>query len=223
MTTAATALFLALVLSLGRWQLQRAAEKQGRQALFEARMAEAPLRLTGAVPSAEPLLYRHVRAAGRWIGERQVYIDNRIHEGRAGFHVVAPLALEGGREAVLVNRGWVARDASYPRAPRVPVPEGPVQVSGIATLPPARVLELSSDTVAGDVWQNLSIDRFRDATGIAVLPVVVLADAPAPGLAAVRERPDAGAAKHEEYAFTWFALGATALALWLVLNVKRAR
>ena len=221
MTTVATVLFVALVFSLGRWQLDRAQEKQSRQALLDRRVAEAPLQLTGMVPSAEPLLYRRVRAAGRWLPERQIYIDNQIREGRAGFHVITPLAIEDRREAVLVNRGWIARDAQYPRAPRVEAPPGRVEVEGVAALPPARFLELTAHTVAGDVWQNLSLARYREATGLEVLPVVVLASEPAPGLAPVRERPDAGAAKHEEYAFTWFALGATALALWLGLNLRR--
>lgn len=214
-------LFVALVFSLGRWQLERAQQKQARQALLDRRVAEAPVQLTGMVPGAEPLLYRRVRASGHWIPERQIHVDNQVRGGRAGFHVITPLAIEGGREAVLVNRGWVARDADYPRAPRVPAPPGRVEVEGIAALPPARFLELAPRTVAGDVWQNLSLERYREATGLAVLPVVVLASEPAPGLAPVRERPDAGAAKHEEYAFTWFALGATAIALWLGLNLRK--
>jgi surfeit locus 1 family protein len=77
--------------------------------------------------------------------------------------------------------------------------------------------------VDGNVWQNLSIERFRIRTGVPVLPVVVLQDAPAQGLIAVRERPDAGVAKHREYALTWFSLAATALVLWIVLNVRRER
>lgn len=218
----AALLLFALLVSLGRWQTDRAAEKQGRQALLEARMAEAPLQLTGAAPSAEPLLYRRVRAVGEWLPQAQVFVDNQFHAGRVGFHVITPLRLQGAREAVLVNRGWIARSREYPRAPPVDVPPGVQQVRGLATLPPARYLELSAETITGDVWQNLSIARYRDRTGLDVLPVVVLADEPAPGLAAVRETPDAGVAKHREYALTWFALAATTLILWLALNTHRA-
>lgn len=217
-------LFLALLVWLGRWQAERAEEKQGRQALLEARMAEAPLSLTGAVPSAEPLLYRRVRAAGEWIPEGQVFLDNQMHAGRVGFHVVTPLRLQGRREAVLVNRGWIARDAQqYPRAPQVAVPAGVQEVRGLATVPPARYLELGAETITGNVWQNLSLARYRERMRIDVLPVVVLADEPAPGLAAVRETPNAGVAKHREYSLTWFALAATTLVLWLVLNTRRSR
>jgi len=214
---------VALTLSLGRWQTLRAEEKQARQALLETRMRETPLHLTGSVDSAEPLLYRRVHAAGQWIAAGQVFVDNQIRDGRAGFHVVTPLRLEGRKDAVLVNRGWVARSDAYPRAPQIEVPAGRVEVTGTATLPPKRFLELAPNTVIENVWQNLSIERYARHTGTALLPVVVLADAPAPGLAAVRENPDAGIARHREYALTWFSLAALAIGLWIVLNLRKAR
>jgi surfeit locus 1 family protein len=217
------ALLIALTLSLARWQVHRGDEKQARQALLDARVAGAPLTLSGPVDSAEPLVYRRVRASGEWIARGQVFIDNQVVGGRAGYHVVTPLQLPGKTAAVLVNRGWVPRGPDYPRAPPVAVPVGPVQVSGLATQPPKRYLELGSQTVQGDVWQNLSLDRYRAQTGIAILPVVVLADAATPGLTPVREKPDAGVEKHREYALTWFSLAATTLALWIALNLKRTR
>lgn len=221
MTTVATVAFVALTLWLGRWQVDRKHEKEALQALLEARTHEAPVQLTGPVPTAQPLLYRHVTAKGEWIADKQFFVDNQVHEGRAGFNVITPLHLAGSAAAVLVNRGWIERDASYPNAPKVAVPGGPVEVRGLATTPPKRYLELSADTVSGNVWQNLSIERYQERAGLQLLPVVLLPDAPTTGLAAVHEKPDAGIAKHEEYALTWFSLAATALALWLVLNFRR--
>jgi surfeit locus 1 family protein len=221
-TLAAVAL-IAATLWLGRWQTHRAEEKEARQALFEARLRETPVQLTGSVPSAEPLLYRRVRASGEWIPEGQVYIDNQVNDGRAGFFVVTPLRLAPGTDAVLVNRGWIARSSDYPRPPAVAVPRGAVEVTGLATVPPRRVLELSGDTIDGDVWQNLSLERYRAARRINVLPVVVLADAPGEGLVPIREQPDAGVAKHREYALTWFSLAITTLALWIALNLRRVK
>lgn len=221
MTTLAAAALAALLLSLGRWQVSRAHEKEARQALFEARMHEPAVLLAGSEASAEPLLYRQVRAVGTWIPGHQIFIDNQVRGGRAGFGVVTPLAIEGAKAVVLVNRGWIARGADYPRAPRVGVPEGRVEVLGVASLPPARFLELSAETVSGDVWQNLSLERYRARTGLAILPVVILQGSGAPGLAPFTEKPDAGVAKHQEYALTWFALAATTLVLWIVLNLKR--
>ena len=221
--TVGAALLIALTLWLARWQVHRGDEKEARQALLDARVAATPVTLTGFIDAAEPLLYRRVRAAGEWIAHGQVFIDNQVLEGRVGYHVMTPLQLAGKKDALLVNRGWIARGPAYPKPPAAPVPAGPAQVTGMATLPPKRYLELGDKTVQGDVWQNLSLDRYRAQTGIAILPVMVLADNASPGLSPVREKPDTGVERHREYALTWFSLAATTLVLWLVLNLKRAR
>ena len=218
--TAAAAALVALTIFLGRWQVSRAHEKEALQELYEARGREAPLVLAGFVDAPEPLLYRHVRASGEYEPARQLYVDNQVMGGAAGYYVVTPLKLRDG-SVLLVNRGWIARGPRYPEPPPAAVPAGTMQVSGIATLPPRRFLELGPHVITGSVWQNLSIDRYRAASGERVLPVIVVADAAGAGLAAVRERPDTGIARHQEYALTWFSLAATTLVLWIVLNVRR--
>jgi surfeit locus 1 family protein len=221
--TLGAAVVIALTLFLGRWQMHRAEEKEARQALLDARIHETAVVLTGSVAAAEPLLFRRVRASGEWIAEGQVFVDNQVLDGRAGYNVVTPLRLKGASESVLVNRGWIARGAQYPKPPDVAVPAGAVDISGMAVLPPQRYLELGTQTISGNVWQNLTIERYRQQSGRAILPFVVLADHPGTGLAAVREVPDAGVARHREYEWTWFSLGATALVLWIVLNTSKAR
>jgi surfeit locus 1 family protein len=220
--TLAAVLLIALTVSLGRWQVGRAQEKDSRQALLAARQQDEPLRLTGSVAAAEPLLYRRLSAAGEWIAAGQVFVDNQSHAGRAGFHVVTPLRIAGSEAVLLVNRGWIARDREYPKAPHVPVPGGRVEVSGTASLPPTRFIELSAEGVTGNVFQNLSIERYRDVMKLPVVPFVLLSDAAAPGLQPVREAPRwMGAEKHREYALTWFSLAATAVVLWIVMNLGR--
>jgi len=220
-TVAALAL-VALTVWLGNWQDRRAQEKTERQALLEAREVAPPLTITGAAGTAEDLLFRRLRAEGRFVADGQIFIDNRIHGGRAGYNVVTPFRLSPSGAILLVNRGWVARSAAYPAPPTVPVPEGERAIAGLAVLPPARFLELSADTVEGNVWQNLSIERYAKRVKGPVVPVVLLANPPGEGLAAVDERPDAGIAKHREYALTWYSLAVTAGVLWVALNLRRA-
>jgi surfeit locus 1 family protein len=135
--------------------------------------------------------------------------------------VVTPLNLSDGA-IVLVNRGWIARGPAYPSPPPAPAPAGRVDVAGLATVPTSRFIELSAQTVSGNVWQNLTIDRYRQTTKASVLPIVIVSHEAGEGLVAVRETPDAGVARHREYALTWFSLAATTLALWLALNLRRS-
>jgi surfeit locus 1 family protein len=219
--TLAALAMVALTVSLGRWQAHRAAEKAQQQAILEARAQEPIVDLAVPGISAQTLVYRRVSARGAFVPEGQIFVDNRIREGRAGYHVVTPLRIAGSSAVVLVNRGWIARSSTYPEPPEVAVPQGEVAIDGLATLPPARVLELSEQTVAGKVWQNLSLARYSERMHVAVLPVVLLASPPGTGLAAVHERPDTGVDKHREYSLTWFALAATVTVLWLALNLRR--
>jgi surfeit locus 1 family protein len=222
--TVAAVLFIALTGWLSRWQGHRAEEKEARQALYEARMAEPPVDLAGGGVRAEDILFRRVHATGTWIASKQAFVDNQVIESRgAGFDVLTPLRLAGSDAVVLVNRGWIKRTAAYPRPPEVPVPPGNVEVSGLAALPPARFVELTDQPITGNVFQNLTIERFRRWSGLAVLPFEVVADPPGEGLAPVVERPDAGAEQNRQYQATWFLLAATAGALWLGLNLSRAR
>lgn len=220
--TIGAVLLVALTVWLGLWQTRRGDEKEERQRLLDARVRETPVVLTGSVAAAEPLLFRRIRASGEFQPDGQLYVDNQVHLGRAGYFVYTPIKLRDGA-LLLVNRGWIARGPAYPQPPAAPVPAGALELSGIATLPPSRFLELDSQPVSGNVWQNLTIERYRAVAKAPVLPVVMLADAPGAGLAAVHESPDAGVAKHREYALTWFSLAATAAALWIVLNLKRVR
>ena len=208
----------------GRWQQGRMQEKEMLRAQMDAALRMAPVALASLPGAAEwtALRYRPVVADGVYRGQAQILIDNKVHHGRAGYHVVAPLELPDGR-AVLVNRGWVAQGASRAALPDVPPPGGSVTVEGRVAVPPAGYLELEAEA-AGTVWQNLDPPRFASATGIAVLPVVIeqtAAPTPDDGLVRAWPAPDFGVDKHRIYMVQWYAFATLAIVLWLVLNVHR--
>ena len=65
--------------------------------------------------------------------------------------------------------------------PNVPPAGGMVTVRGRLNMPPAGYFELGRAAPDGPVWQNLDPQRFAEATGVAVLPIVVEATAPTGG------------------------------------------
>jgi len=219
--TLAALVAVALTGFLGHWQQERAAEKRALQREFDARNEQLPVMLDAG--ARDPALrYRQAVARGEWYLPGQIFVDNQVRHGVAGYHVITPMKLQGADTYVLVNRGWIARGPTYPVPPVAEVAGGQVQVAGQLSLPLARFLELSNESVQGSVWQNLTMERYRLAMHLDVLPFVLLAHDARPPLENITERPDAGADKHVEYMFTWYSLAATVIALWVVLNTKRA-
>ena len=212
-----------LTFFLGHWQQGRAIEKQALQYEFNVRILATPVQLTSSTSGVALLKYSRAVAQGEWDSGGQIYIDNKFDNEVVGFHVITPLKLVGTNRQILVNRGWIARTAGYPQPPSVAVPLGPVTVEGMLILPSAKFLELSKNTIQGNVWQNLTLERYALETGRNIMPVLLLQKDTAAPLRPVTERPDARAEKHVEYMLTWYCLAATVVVLWLVLNIKRER
>ena len=220
--TLAAAAGIAATVALAGWQLSRAHDKAEVRARLTTLARGAAVRLSPAEAKAEDLLWRRVSVRGRFDPRHQVLLDNRIHHGQPGYHVLTPLAIEGGERHVLVNRGWIA-GAGDRSPPRVKTPADIVEVTGLAVVPSRRFLELSPDTAQGRVWQNLTLERYRQAVPIALQPVVIQQESPLDdGLIRDWPAPDFGIEKHYGYAFQWSALAVTILVLYVVLNLRRS-
>ena len=220
----AAALGIALICALGFWQLDRAAQKRELTARFAARAADAPIRIGPEELNAADVDLRRAEARGVFEPRYAIFIDNRIHRGTAGYHVVMPLRLDASDRYLLVNRGWVARPAHRTQLPPVHTPPGAVSVSGVAIVPSARAFELSHEVIEGPIWQNLTIDRYRALIPIRVQPFVLRQDSASDdGLIRAWDAPDFGIDKHYGYAFQWFALAATLGVFYVVTQFRRKR
>jgi len=220
--TIAAAAGIALTLALGNWQVSRGQEKSALKARLEQLSHEAAVNVSGAMIDAKNVQWRRVEARGRFEPKYAVFIDNRIRHGMAGYEVVMPLKLEGSDHYVLVNRGWIAGNPDRSRLPTVETPASTVTVSGLAVVPSKRFLELSTKIADGNVWQNLTLERYRQAVQITIQPFVIRQDSALDdGLVREWSAPDLGIRMHYGYAFQWFALAATIFVFYVVTHVKR--
>lgn len=220
--TFATIFFVALTLWLGHWQSGRAEYKRDLQARYDAALREAPVHVGNEVLDRDSVLYRKLEVSGAFDAAHTIFIDNRVHAGVAGYHVLTPLVVDGGRLAILVNRGWVAAGASRAQLPAPAVPSGRIRVVGMAGDPYSRYVEFGHAEPQGRVWQNLDFDRFARTYPLGLQPVLLLQTSPGhDGLARDWPRPDTGVDMHVSYAFQWYSLATTLVVLWLGLNFKR--
>jgi surfeit locus 1 family protein len=199
-----------VTVSLGFWQLSRAADKVALQGTIDARQLLPAL--DGSALSGEgaaaPSLYRSVVLRGTWLGGHTVFLDNRQMNGKPGFFVVTPLQLERSGWVVLVQRGWSARSFTDRTAvPDLPTPTGVVELQGRIVPPPSKLYEFEASQ-AGLIRQNLDLQQFSREIGRPLAAVSVLQTGP-PGDGLLRDWPrvNLGVDKHYGYAFQWFALG----------------
>jgi len=217
--------------NLGAWQLRRAAQKIALQDALDsrARLPELGTAELAANPAqAEAQHYRPARVRGHWVAARTVFLENRQMHARVGFYVVTPLQLDGRSDALLVQRGWVARDQrDRTLLPSVTTPDGEVEVVGHIAPPPARLYEFA-DSGHALIRQNLDLDAFRVESGLPLLPMSLQqADAAgaraSDGLLRDWPRPAVDVQKHYGYAFQWFALCALMVGLYVWFQLVRPR
>lgn len=218
-----TLALLALLVSLGGWQLRRAGESRALLAAFDA-VGAAPLPALppAAAPGAVPR-YARVRLAGRYLPERQFLLDNVTHAGVAGYRVLTPFATDAG-QTVLVDRGWVPLGASRAALPALTVGALPRVLGGRIDELPRAGIELAAPAASG--WPRVlnfpRLEVLRAALGSSLYPRLVLLD-PAEPDGFLRNWQPAGLApeRHLGYALQWYALALTLAVLFAVASLRR--
>ncbi|UCH15985.1 MAG: SURF1 family protein [Burkholderiales bacterium] len=214
---------------LGVWQLDRAAQKERLQLIEDERRQLPALsgeQLAFDAAAADAQYQRAVHLTGRWAAGATVFLDNRPMNGRAGFLVVTPLVLADG-SGVLVQRGWVARDAADPRRlPPLDTAAGAVAIIGRVAPPPSRLFELEP-AAPGPIRQNLDVQAFAREVRLPLRPLSVMqvtdSGAAFDGLLREWPRPAADVHKHYGYAFQWFALAVLIAGLYVWFQLLRPR
>ncbi len=218
---------LPLFVALGFWQLDRADQKRRLQDEYDARTRDAVVRVEPRVQAVEALRYYRVEARGEYEPARQIFLDNRVHQGQVGYHVLTPLKITGGETRVLVNRGFVPVGESREHLPTIATPDGTVRVTGIAMAPSDKGFRLGPlpDGRFQALWPYLDMARIGESLGVPLQPVVILLDPASDTGGFVREwnRLDAGIAVHQGYAIQWFGLAVALLALVLLVGRRRSQ
>lgn len=221
----AAAIGIAATVSLGNWQTRRGDQKLALQARADRAEHAAPLVIGPSLSSIEAVAAQlpcRVRLTGVFDPAGTVYLDNRTLDGVAGLYVITPLAIGEGLPAVLIDRGWMARDMrDRQRVAAPPPPVGRVTVEGIAVARPSMLFELGDTGVrpVPGLWHNLNYAAYEQATGRSVAHFVVRHHGDSrtsDGLRRQWAQPAAGVEKHRGYAFQWYLMAAliAAFATW---------
>lgn len=207
---------VAVLMSLGFWQMRRMEEKRVYLDEIAARIGNAPIPLP-AVPEEGPHKFQAVVAEGRFTGE---YLEVLAGQKGAspGVMVIEAFALPDGRR-IMVQRGFVEEEVrGVPRQPREARVEGNLhwpQDSNAFTPPP--------DTKTG-LWFARDVPAM--AAKLGTEPTLIVASAPTGDRIEPMPVDTSGIPNdHWGYAIQWFLLavtwaGMTLFLLWRIRGRK---
>jgi surfeit locus 1 family protein len=218
---------IAILLTLGTWQVFRLQWKEGLLAEIEARTKASPVSLSEIetrIGKGEDIDYVPMRVKGHFDHSHERHFL-ATSDGSPGFHIYTPLILADNR-VLIVNRGFVHEQQKAPKTRLEGQVAGEVTITGLAR---SKLIAKPSFLVPeNDVKANMffwkDLDAMASSSNIdraKLLPFFLDADAtPNPG-----GWPKGGVTQidlpnnHLSYAVTWYGL---ALAL-LVVSVLAIR
>jgi surfeit locus 1 family protein len=200
----------AILVSLGVWQVQRLAWKEGVIADINARIAADPVPLP-AKPDPERDAYLPVEVTGTFSGDFLRVLVSQKGAG-AGYRIISPLVTEG--QTILVDRGFVPVDQSSPEGGAAP--QVLQTIVGNLQWPQ----EVDSFTPEPDLDNNIWFARDVPAMArsLGAAPILVVQRETAQPEALPTPLPvdtSASPNDHLQYAVTWFSLAA----IWIGMSL----
>ena len=229
----ATSIALAILCSLGLWQLQRLEWKTALIAQITERLAADPVPFDDALARAaagENMEYQPVFLYGVYAHDLESSVFG-TYEGAPGVYVFTPLdaadPATGGRRFVYVNRGFAPQDFRDKTARPGSVAAGEVRVEGLLRRAETRrgfeKWLAPQDQPADNLYfiRDPAVLAARHAIGVPQFYIDSFgresaAPWPKGGLTRV-DIPN----RHFEYALTWFGLAAALIGVFLVFSFPR--
>ncbi len=238
--TLLTVILLPVLVSLGFWQLDRAAEKRELAARHVRQTALPPMTLADVMTYLDErsaavnpgtdlggLADRAIQFAGHFQPNHYLLQDNRIRDGQFGYELIA--LVDTGSLLVPLNLGWIPGDPARRSVPKPVLPEVDTEFTGRIYVPSSDVYllaEQEAPTALPVVVQDYPAEDFAIPLARAlekpVLPLQIRIDSRHP-LAKRADWPlmNQSPEKHTGYAVQWFTMSAVLLIafLWRSSNI----
>lgn len=191
---------VAILVSLGVWQLQRAAWKEELLAGIQAGIDADPVFLPEHVDPS--MKYLPVYLRGTTTGEEILILSGT--QTQAGYQVISGFVTEDGRR-IMVDRGFLPQDLRT-----VPRPPATLVVDGNLHWPDEKTAATPEPNLTDNIWFAREVNRMAEVLGTE--PVLVVARATAGETQGITPIPigiEGIPNNHMNYALQWFMLAAT--------------
>lgn len=206
---------VAILIGLGTWQIQRLHWKQNiieglEQSYESGKFTDLAQSALEDLESGKTQ-FAYGATHGHWQKEKAILLGPRTNEGRVGYHLLIPLALDNGK-TLIVNSGWVSDMWKDTLGERLAVlPAGSIQARGVVHSPDWSSMA-SKNSPSNDLWFRADIKEIAATKELKdVYSHVLYADKIEPPLSDVvaHEEKWLPRNKHWQYALFWFAMAAT--------------
>ena len=217
---------LVILINLGLWQVDRAAEKELILAEMEQRQTTTPLTLQQLDKLTDKGHY-HLQFSGTLLQNYTLYLDNRIVSGKPGFEVIHPV--RSGDRVVLVNRGWIPMPLDRSILPELPKLPEQLDVTGIVYTP-TDTLVLKEDILnSDDDWPQLiqaldmaKLEALYQELGLKIEPWILRQDPEQNELFIQEWRyVNMPPERHISYAITWFGLAIALVIIYIAALLSK--
>lgn len=220
------ALTLWLLVSLGLWQLDRAAEKrQIEQAIKTAN--SLPLKTIKTTSELANLVHHQVRLSGHYDPSKQFIYDNQTQNGRAGYFVLTPFLLNDNN-AILVNRGFVkwGKNRGIKNITNITIPQQKTQIKVLLVEAKIR-LQLATQNHPKNfpiLIQSLQLEKLSQASNYKLSPLIAqLNQTENHGFSRLWQPFYGSVNKHLAYALQWFLMALALLIIAIFLLIKQLK
>lgn len=202
---------LGMFISLGFWQLDRAAEKRDMADALQRRAQAVALPLEQAESAPDFGNNSPVQLDGHYENEISFLVSFQFWRGQAGFELITPFrAADGG--LVLLSRGWIGAAAGE-SLPEIPPISGEQTVIARVHVPD---VEVPPAEVTARSWPVLlsrfNVEQAGRLLGEPVYPHVLRLEADQPGVQSRHWQPPSISTRtHIAYAVQWFGIAAIVL------------
>ena len=229
--TIVTLVALAILGSLGTWQVGRLAWKEALIATIDSRVSATPQPLADVertAASGGDVEYQPVSVTGTYLHAKEQFFF-ATHDGQSGWFVYTPLQMADGR-AVFVNRGFVPYDRKSPETRPAGQVDGETAVVGLARVAPAGKPSwlVPDNQPAQNVFYWKDIAAMTENAGLdskTVVPFFIdakISDVPGGypiGGGTLVELPN----NHLQYAVTWYGLAVALLGVYVAMLLRRRK
>lgn len=214
---------LLILLSLGKWQVDRLAWKEALIAKVEARTQHPPIPLPDHALVSAALDYTPVQVQGVFDHSGEILMAGRSSEGQGGYMVLTPFKTDM-QGWILVQRGFVPppfKDAATRAQGQL---SGLQTVTGLLQLPPKPGPFTPDNLPDVGQWYHIDLAVIEQVVGRDLYPVVLFADTAA---TPVSGWPRGGQARinfpnnHLGYVITWFGFAFALVVVWLGMSLQR--